>query len=261
MKLQSLLTLSALSLCLASSAMAELKTKVVQHQLGDLRFESTIVYPETDGAPKPGILMIPNWMGPSEGSLEKAKLIAGDDYVVMMADVYSVEVRPQNGSEAGAAASALRSDRALMRERVAHALDVFVRQADSVGLDPDRLAAIGFCFGGGAVLEFARSGAELDAVVSFHGDLISPTLEADAAKTQAKVLVLHGAADPYVPQSDVDQWISVMLSTGVDWQFVQYAEAVHSFTNPDANSDGSRYHERTAKRAYAQMYSLFAEIW
>lgn len=96
---------------------------------------------------------------------------------------------------------------------------------------------------------------------SFHGDLISPTLEAEAAATKARVLVLHGAADPYVPQADVEQWIDVMQGSGADWQLVQYSDAVHSFTNPAANSDGSRYDERATKRAFAQMEQLFAEMW
>ncbi|MFP4283230.1 MAG: dienelactone hydrolase family protein, partial [Opitutales bacterium] len=114
----------------------------------------------------------------------------------------------------------------------------------------------------GAVLEMARGGVEIDAVVSFHGDLLSPTLEEDAAQTTAKVLVLHGAEDPYVPQGDVEQWIDVMLETEVDWTLVQYAGAVHSFTDPEANSPGqSAYHARTAKRAFALMHALFEEIW
>lgn len=246
---------------MAFTARGEQTIKVVRHTLGDTVFESTIVYTEPVDVLKPGILMIPNWMGPSEGSLEKAKKIAGDSYVVMMADVYGVDLRPTNGAEAGAAAGVLRSDRRLMRERVDHAMKVLLQEAASVGIDPEKLAAIGFCFGGGSVLEYARTGAPLDAVVSFHGDLMSPTLEPEASATKAKVLVLHGAADPYVPQSDVDTWVGVMLATDVDWQLIQFAHAEHSFTNPEAKSEGSRYHERTATRAFAQMESLFSEIW
>jgi dienelactone hydrolase len=261
MQISQSLTFLVLGCLLAFQAAASQRVKVVSHELDGVRFESTIVYPKSGDSLKPGVLMIPNWMGPSESSLEKAKKIAGDDYVVMMADVYGVNVRPTNGGEAGAAAGVLRNDRELMRARMAHVYKVFQKEAASVGMDDGQMAAIGFCFGGGCVLEFARTGASLDAVVSFHGDLLSPTLQNDSKDITAKVLVLHGAIDPYVPQSHVEEWIGVMEQTEADWQLVQYAGAAHSFTNPGAKSEGSIYHERTAKRSFAAMRSLFEEIW
>lgn len=239
----------------------DLKTKVVRYELDGTLFESTIVYQNDHDTTKPGILMVPNWMGPTADSLEKAKKVAGDKYLVMMVDMYGVDTRPSNGQEAGAAAGAVRNDRPLMRARSAKALEIFKSEGKGLGLDKERIAAIGFCFGGGTVLELGRSGADIDAIVTFHGDLLSPTLEADASKTAAKVLVLHGADDPYVPQSDVATFVSVMQETGVDWQLVQYSDTVHSFTNPGANSGGSRYNELSAKRSFSAMNALFDEIW
>jgi dienelactone hydrolase len=123
-------------------------------------------------------------------------------------------------------------------------------------------AAIGFCFGGGAILEYARAGSDLAGFVSFHGDLLSPTLEADSARIIGRVLVLHGDADPVVPPNHVNQWMDVMRATEVDWQFVSYGGAVHSFTNPHANSPGSsQYHPAVARRSFAAMRQLFDEIW
>lgn len=247
---------------IAGPAVAELGVKTVRYQLDGTTFEASIVHHPDMTKSLPGVLMVPNWMGPTAESLEKAKKVAGDGYVVMMVDMYGIGVRPQNGREAGAAAGVVRSDRELMRARAAKALAVFRSEADAIGLDPDRVAAIGFCFGGGTVLELGRSGADVDAVVSFHGDLASPTLEDDAAKTRAKVLVLHGAEDPVVPREDVNRFADAMLQTDVDWQLVDFGGAVHSFTNPGANSPGSvMYHERTAKRAFALMNALFAECW
>lgn len=260
MKLLQTLLLSAAAASFAAADTHE--TKVVRYELDGVTFESSIAYPA--GAKEkslPGILMIPNWMGPSARSLEKAKKAAGDSRIVMMVDMYGVDVRPANGQEAGAAAGAVRADRELMRERAAKALSVFKKEGPSLGLDPDKIAAIGFCFGGGAVLELGRSGADLDAIVSFHGDLLSPTLQDDAADTKAKTLVLHGADDPYVPQADVQAFIGAMRETDVDWQLVQYSGAVHSFTDPTANSDGARYDERVAKRAFAAMDALLDEVW
>lgn len=254
-------TLTALSLACTLFAANATTSKTVTYTLDGVTFESTLVYSTDGDANKPGILMVPNWMGPTQDSLDKASKVAGDKYIVMMVDMYGTETRPKNGKEAGSAAGAVRADRALMRARSAKALEVFKKEARPLGLDQRKIAAIGFCFGGGTVLELGRAGADLDAIVSFHGDLISPTLENDAPKTTAKILVLHGSDDPYVPQSDVSKFIETMQTTKVDWQLVQYSDTVHSFTNPAANSDGARYNETSSNRSFAAMEALFSEIW
>lgn len=241
----------------------------VSYTFDGVRFESTIVYDAGDGEegtedePRPGILLFPNWLGPAtEGTRAKARQVAGDDYVVMIADVWGVELWPEDAQEAGREAGKLRGDRALMRARAARALEAFQNASEELPLDPQRIAAIGFCFGGGVALELGRAGAELDAVVSFHGDLLSPTLEVDAGNMRARVLILHGAADPHVPQEHVRQWIDVMLQSEVDWQLVQFSGAVHSFTDPEANSPGqAQYHPRAAARAFEIMENLFDEVW
>jgi len=231
----------------------------VTYEIGDKTFESTIVWDRDEDDDRPGILMVPNWMGPTRASLEKAMRIAGDDYVVMMVDLYGTDIRPQNQDEAAAAAGVLREDRELMRERMAKAESVFLAQT-GVPLEEGELAAIGFCFGGGAVLEYARTGADLDAVVSFHGDLLSPTLAEDSRNIRASVLVLHGADDPFVPQSDVNQWVSAMLETSVDWQLVQFSNTVHSFTDRNAAMPGkAEYSPLSSDRAFEYMDILFEE--
>lgn len=250
-----------ISLAIACTAFASLSEKTLDYTLNGTAFESTIVYHTDADTSLPGILMVPNWMGPTEDSLEKARMVAQSGYIVMMVDMYGTDTRPQNAGEAGSAAGAVRSDRALMRARANKALEVFREASTEVNLQSDDIAAIGFCFGGGAILELGRSGADIDAIISFHGDLASPTLAADAANTQAKVLVLHGADDPYVKASDVDTFIQTMQATDVDWQFVQFSGTVHSFTNPKANSDGARYNQRSSDRAFAMMGQLLNEIW
>jgi dienelactone hydrolase len=257
----SLCCLLAMAFTAPLCGQASLETKAVRYELGGVTFESVIVFHGTRDAAKPGILMVPNWMGPTEASLAKAKHIAADGYVVMMVDMYGVETRPGNGDEAGAAAGKVRGDRAMMRARAGKALDVFRAEGKALGLDPGKVAAIGFCFGGGTVLELGRAGADVDAIVSFHGDLVSPTLAKDAGQTKAKVLVCHGADDPYVPQKDVQQFVEAMRATDVDWQLVQYSGTVHSFTDPQAASDGARYHERSATRAFAGMNALLRSVW
>lgn len=244
-----------------SSDSRDVATKTIRYEIDGATFESTIVHHGKPDSNQPGILMVPNWMGPTDGSLAKAKSMAGDGYLVMMVDMYGVDTRPSNAGEASQAAGAVRADRALMRRRALEALAVFRAEGPALGLDPKRVAAAGFCFGGGTVLELGRAGADVDVVASFHGDLKSPTLAKDAEKTRARVLVLHGADDPYVPQEDVGKFVEVMAGTDVDWQLVQFGGTVHSFTNPAAASDGARYHERSAKRAFQAFGNLLDETW
>ena len=223
-------------------------------------FEGLIIYDDAVTTPRAGLMMVPNWLGVTERSAEKAARAAGDKYVVFMADMYGKTVRPSNPDEAKAAASAVRGDRALMRKRAQGAVDAFKAQT-VVPLDTANMAAIGFCFGGGAVLELARSGADLDAFVSFHGNLDTPN-PADAKQIKAPVLVLHGADDPAVPKEQVDGFIAEMKATDVDWQMNSYGNAVHSFTDPYANVPGrNEYHPEVAKRAFQAMNNLLDEVF
>jgi dienelactone hydrolase len=148
-----------------------------------------------------------------------------------------------------------------MRKRAQAAVEVLKEQAEQVALDADKLGAIGFCFGGGAVLELARSGAPLKGFVSFHGNLDTPN-PADAQNIKAPVLVLHGADDPSVSPAQVDGFIAEMKAAKTDWQLVSYGGAVHSFTNPLANVPGrNAYHPLVAGRAYQAMDDLFDEVF
>lgn len=175
--------------------------------------------------------------------------------------MYGKSIRPSNAEEAGAAASKVRADRPLMRKRAQAAVDVLKAQDSEVALDLDKLGAIGFCFGGGTVLELARSGAPLKGFVSFHGNLDTPN-PADAKNIKAPVLVLHGADDPAVPQEQVDGFIAEMKAAKTDWQLVSYGGAVHSFTNPKANVPGrNEYHPVVAARAFKAMNDLFDEVF
>lgn len=253
------LSLLALALSSASVCAAPVQTKI-NYEIDGTAFEGVLIHDDSSAAKRPGLVLIPNWMGINEANLKQAQMIAGDDYVVFVADLYGKDVRPADTSAAGKASGAVKGDRALMRQRVNAALDQL--KAAKAPLDSDKLAAIGFCFGGTAALELARSGADIDAAVSFHGGLDSPT-PADASQIKAKVLALHGANDPYVPATEVAAFEKEMREAKtVDWQLISYGGAVHSFTDVDANLEGqAKYDERTANRAYAAMAGLFAEIW
>lgn len=253
-------TLSTLMLAgSAGLAQADMITRTVDYQIDGEAYQGMLVYDEAVTEPRPGLLMVPNWMGVTDNAAAKAQRVAGSDYVVFVADLYGKDIRPADANEAADAAGVVRSDRALMRKRVNAALEVLRSEAGE-RLDASRLGAIGFCFGGTAVLELARSGTRLGGVVSFHGNLDTPN-PADASSIRTPVLVLHGADDPYVPPEQVAAFESEMREAGVnDWQLLSYGNAVHSFTDPTANAPGkAQYDERTAHRAFNQMRLFFNE--
>lgn len=247
------------ALTFTPSAWAQPTTRPVAYELDGTHFTGTLVYDSAGPAQRPGVVMVPNWMGPTPAAVDMAKRIAGQDYVVLVADVYGATVRPANADQASAAAGALRADRPLLRARMNKAVNVLAAQAGTAPLDTTRLAAVGFCFGGGSVLELARSGRDVDAVVSFHGNLDTP-LPARAGHIPAAVLVLHGADDPFVPAADVAAFEQEMRAAGADWQLVAYGGAVHSFSEPEAAMPGkAEYHPVVARRAFAAMRSFLAE--
>ena len=187
-------------------------------------------------------------------------MLAQLGYVAFCADIYGKGVRPKNAAEAGALAGKYKSDRQLLRARVNAALTVL---ETSKFADPGRIAAIGYCFGGTAVLELARSGAKLNGVVSFHGGLDSPT-PGDGKNIKCKVLVLHGADDPTMSPQQIAAFENEMRSGGVDWQLIKFGGAVHAFTQWNAGNDNSRgaaYNERADKRSWEYMKLFFAEIF
>lgn len=246
---------------LVGAAEAAMVVKPVPYQIDGEAFEGLLIYDDAVTTPRPGLLMVPNWLGVTEDSAKKAARAAGDKYVVFMADMYGKAVRPSNADEAKAAATLVRSDRQLMRKRAQAAVEVLKAQTAQVALDASKLGAIGFCFGGGAVLELARSGAELKGFVSFHGNLDTPNPN-DAQNIKAPILVLHGADDPAVPQAQVDGFIAEMKAAKTDWQLVSYGGAVHSFTSPVANVPGrNEYHPLVAARAFKAMNELFDEVF
>lgn len=263
----------ALPVIIALSALAvearELVSLPVAYHLDGSDFEGRILYhpdsiaeAERRGATLPALFMVPNWMGPSAQAFEKARRIADSQgAVVFVADVYGTDTRPSNAREASAAAGALRSgNRQLLRERALGALDIFQKeiQARDLPANPKLIIAIGFCFGGGTVLEMARAGVDLPGVVSFHGNLDTPR-PAQPGEITASVLVLHGAVDPYVPPQHVQAFENEMNAAAADWQLIAYGGAVHSFTNPEANSDGARYHPIVAERSFNALRLFIAE--
>ena len=250
-----LLAASGLSPVFAAAA-----TKPVSWTVGGTTFDGVLVYDDANAAPRPGLLLVPNWYGVNAAAVEKAKTIAGDDYVILLVDMYGRGLRPANPEEAGKAAGAVYADRAQMRERINTALAT-LRGAEGVPLAKDDIGAIGFCFGGATVLELARSGAELAGVASFHGSL-STSAPAGAGDIKTPVLVMNGADDSFVSAAEIDGFEKEMREAGADWQFVNYGGAVHCFAEPDEDGSvipGCKFHEPSYRRSMAKMRGFFEE--
>lgn len=244
----------------AAAVGAAVRSETVEYRQGDAVLEGYVAWDDAVAGKRPAVLVVHEWTGLGAYVKERVDQLAAMGYVAFGADVYGKGIRPKGPAEAGAEAGKYKGNRPLLRERVNAALDA-LRKNPLV--DPKRIAAIGYCFGGTAVLELARSGAEVAGVVSFHGGLATPTPD-DGRKIRAKVLVLHGADDPYVPAAEVAAFEDEMRKGNVDWQLVAYGGAVHSFTNRDAGTDpakGAAYQEKADRRSWEAMKSFFREIF
>lgn len=240
--------------------MSQITVSSVVYEIDGQSYEGRLAFDASHKGPRPGLLMAPNWMGVSQGAEEIARQVAGQGYVVLLADLYGQAVRPSNGDEAGAAMMPLKNDRGLLRQRMQAALAQLLAQQD-VHLDTRRIASFGFCFGGCCALELARDGADLKAAVSFHGTLDTPN-PADAKNIKGAVLVLHGAADPLVPKEQLPAFEAEMDAAKVDWQLLSYGGAVHSFTDPAANVPGKMmYDAKVSRRAFTSLYNLLDEVF
>jgi dienelactone hydrolase len=244
---------------LVTTARAEIVTKTVEYKQGETVMEGFLAYDSAGPAKKPGVLVVHDWKGLGPGPKARAEQLAKMGYVAFAADIYGKGGRPAPGKE-GATAGAYFKDRALMRSRVVAAFDELSRQPN---VDAGRIAAIGYCFGGTTVLELARSGAGVVGTVVFHGILDTPT-PADAKNIKGKVLVLHGADDPYVPDAQLKAFEDEMRAAKVDWQVVKYSGAVHAFAVVEAGNDpskGAAYNATADRRSWKAMEDFFAEIF
>jgi dienelactone hydrolase len=234
-------------------------TKTLEYRDGAVNLKGYLATPD-GGSARPGVVLFPEAFGIGEHVMERARRLAALGYAALAADPYGDGAQASDLPKAIEMMTAVRSDLTRWRNRAKAALDALTAQT---GVDRVKLAAIGYCFGGSTSLELARSGAALGAVVSFHGGLEAPKPE-DNKNIRCKVLVCHGADDPFVPPAQVAAFEDQMRQSKVDWQLHAYGGTVHSFTNPDAGKVGNpalAYNAVADKRSWKAMLDLFDEVF
>ena len=216
------------------------------------------IVPKKVSKNKPGILILPAWKGIDNHAKDSAEKLAKMGYTSFIADIYGEGNYPKNAEEAGKQAGFYKKNVDKYQKRISLALEQLIKS----GANPDNIVVIGYCFGGTGVLEAARSGMNVKGVVSFHGGLGKDATRPNNAIT-TKVLVLHGADDPYVSKQEVDAFQQEMNDAKADWQMIFYANAVHAFTDKDAgndNSKGAAYNEKAEKHSWQHMKLFLNEV-
>ena len=249
-----------LVMALGVTAHAKVKSQLVEYKDGETLLEGYVAYDDAIKGKRPAVLVVHAWMGLDDNARKRADMLAGLGYTAFAVDIYGKGVRPTTPDEAGKLSGKYKADRKLLRQRVNAGYAAMLKQATA---DAAKTAVIGYCFGGLTALELARSGTTVGGVVTFHGGLDSPA-PADGKNIKAKVLVLHGAADPYEKPADYAAFHKELADAKVDWQLVEYGGAVHCFTDQGAGTDASKgcaYDAVADARSWAAMKAFFVELF
>lgn len=232
------------------------------YSVAGLGCRGALIWDENVRTPRPLLLMAPNWRGVIKPAIETGQMLANEGYVVFVADMFGEGNGPVGTEDPMQFLQPFMSDTPGMRRRINTALDTLTREADRRAIgDVTRRAAIGFCFGGLNVLDLARSGADVQAVVSMHGTLSTPQ-PAQKGEVKAKVLAIHGAADPIAPKAERDAFEAEMEAAGVRWALVTWGGVVHAFTDVGVNVPGvAVYDEAVSRHGYAFAHAFIADAF
>jgi len=231
------ISLFLLSFFIVYSANAKVVTKEVDYKEGGTTMKGMVAYDDSIKGMRPGVLLVHEWWGHNKHARDKAKKLAGEGYVAFAVDMYGDRKTADHPDTAGKFAGAVAGNMPLAKARFEAAIKALKGQ-DFV--EKDKLAAMGYCFGGGIVLNMARQGVDLKGVASFHGS-IGTENPAKKGDIKAAVRVFNGADDKFVKAEQITALKKEMKNAGVDFEFVNYPGAVHSFTNPAADENGKKF--------------------
>jgi dienelactone hydrolase len=248
---------------ISTTVTAKIVGEEVEYQGGGVTMKGYLAYDDSIEEKRPGVLVVHEWWGQNEYARERARMLAELGYTALAIDMYGNGKTADHPKDAGAFAGEVRKNMDAASARFVAAKKVLSEHKTT---DKNHIAAIGYCFGGGIVLEMARSGMDLDAVVSFHGSLNTQS-PAKKGKVKAKVLVCHGEADPFVKPDAVTAFKQEMTNATVDYQFNSYPDAKHAFTNPAATEKGKQfnipieYNEAADKQSWEDMKVFLAAVF
>jgi len=250
-------------LAVAVTAYGEIRGEPVDYVAGDTTMKGYLAYDDSFSGKRPGILVVHEWWGNNDYTRRRARMLAELGYVALAADMYGEGKQARHPDDAKKFSAEVRKDMPLARERFLAARKVL---EDFKFTDPKRIGAIGYCFGGGVVLQMARDGVDLAGVVSFHGVLATDS-PAKPGSVKAKILVLTGADDKFVPPEQVEAFRKEMKAAGADFRIVSYPGALHAFTNPEADGYAKKfnmpigYNADADKKSWAEMKAFFKDIF
>ncbi|RZM82038.1 dienelactone hydrolase family protein [Leptolyngbya iicbica LK] len=234
------------------NAQAQIVGESVVYEIEGQPFEGYFASNPGFGDEQPVVLLIHDWNGIGDYEQRRVEMLAERGYAAFAADLYGQGNRPSNVEESQAESGKLYSDRATMRQRLMAGLETAQSMA---GVDPERVVAIGYCFGGAAVLEMARAGADIDGFVSFHGGLATPEGQ-DYSDAQAPILILHGGNDPVAPMSEVAALADELNAANVPYDMEIYGGVLHSFTVWGADGGSSRYDPHADTQSWDALLSF-----
>lgn len=246
-----------------ASAQAAIKGELVEYKSNSTVHKGYIVYDDASTAKRPGVLVIHEWWGHNEHARNSARKLAEAGYVALALDMYGDGKQAHHPEDAGKFSGEVRKNPQLMKSRFEAGMKLLQKQSR---VDAKRVAAIGYCFGGSVVLEMARTGENLRGVASFHGSLGTGN-PAMPDKVKAKVLVMNGAEDPFVPAEQIAAFKKEMEAAKVNYKFVNYPGAKHSFTNPDADANGTKfklplaYNAKADQESWAELQSFLIGVF
>jgi len=215
----------------------EVKGEAVEYTSGGVTLKGYLACDRSMKGKRPGVLVVHEWWGHNEYARKRAEMLARLGYTALAVDMYGEGKQAEHPEEAGKFAKEISGNTDMKTARFMAALDLLKKQES---VDPSRIAAIGYCFGGAVVLDMARSGMDLKGVVSFHGGLTTNN-PAKTGAVKAKILVCHGEADTFITADQISAFKKEMSDAGADMTFLTYKDAIHSFTNPEADSYAKKF--------------------
>jgi len=239
-----------------------MKVERINYSVSGLSCRGALVWDETTTAKRPLLLMAPNWLGIIPAALDTARMLAGDRYVVFVADMFGEGNAPKGTENPMEFLAPLMKDAAETRRRITAAFETMTREAERRGTgDLKRRAAIGYCFGGANVIDLARTGADVAAVVSMHGSLATP-MPGKRGEITAAVLAVHGAADPIAPKAERDAFEKEMDEAEARWVLLTFGGVVHAFTDVGVNVPGvAVYDEPATRHGYNLAHGFIADAF